>query len=123
MRRKVNRFPDDVALKIATEYLTTSASIRELQEKYGFTGAGTLYNWIRKFGLSKPDKETLKIHQIMEKEKEKNKRSKEDIEKENKELKRQLEFERLKSKAYEKMIEIAERELSISIKKNFGYKR
>ena len=123
MRRKVKRFPDDVALKIATEYLTTSVSVRELQEKYGFTGVGTLYNWIRKFGLSKPDKETLKINQIMEKENENNKQSKKDIEKENKELKRQLEFERLKSKAYEKMIEIAERELSISIKKNFGSKQ
>jgi len=123
MRRKVKRFPDDVALKIATEYLTTRVSVRELQEKYGFTGVGTLYNWIRKFGLSKPDSETLKINQIMEKENENNKRSKEDIEKENKELKRQLEFERLKSKAYEKMIEIAERELSISIKKNFGSKQ
>lgn len=122
MRRKVNRFPDELALKIATEFVTTNATIKELQKKYGFKGAGTLYNWIRKFGLSKPNDETLKVNQIMATEQSKSSRETA-LEQEVEKLKKQLELEKLKVKAYQKMIDIAERDLSISIKKKSGYKQ
>lgn len=122
MRRKLNRIPDELALKIATEFVTTNTTIKELQAKYGFKGYGSIYNWISKFGLSKASEETLKVNQIMSKERAKSSRE-ETLEKEVEELKKQLEFEKLKSKAYQKMIEIAERDMSISIKKKFGSKR
>ena len=122
MRRKVNRFPDELALKIATEFVTTNATIKELQEKYGFKGVGSLYNWIRKFGLSKPNEETIKVNQIMAIEKSKSSRETA-LEQEVEKLKKQLELEKLKNKAYQKMIEIAERDLSISIKKKSGCKQ
>ncbi len=41
MKRKVKRFPDELALKIALEYLTTDISQSELKKKYGFTGGMT----------------------------------------------------------------------------------
>ncbi len=122
MKRKVKRYPDELAIKIATEFLTTQITIKELQKKYGFNGVGTVYSWIRKFGLSKPSKETLKVLDIMEKEKSKSSREIA-LEQELESLKEQLEFQKLKAKAYEKMIEIAERNFSISIKKKFGSKQ
>ena len=96
-----------------------NVSVRELQKKYGFSGIGTLYYWIRKFGLSKPNEETLKVNQIMATGKSKSSRETA-LEQEVEKLKKQLELEKLKTKAYQKMIEIAERDLSISIKKSLG---
>ncbi len=122
MKRKLKRIPDEIALKAAQEFLSTTITVKELQNKYGFNGAGTLYNWIRKFGLSNPSDEELKINSAMEKEKTKSSREQE-LENKIAELEKQLSYEKLRAKAYNKMIEIAEREYSISIKKKLGFKR
>ncbi len=122
MRRKVKRIPDEEALKIATEYLTTDLTIKELQLKYGFKGNGNIHKWIRKFGLSKPTDEEI---QIMNKTKSIMNISKREIklEKDVEVLKKELEQERLKSKAYSRMIDIAEENLKISIRKKLGTKQ
>jgi len=122
MRRKVKRIPDEIALKAATEFVTTSISIKELQRKYNFKGNGSLYYWIRKFGLSQPSDATLNVHKVMEKERSKTGYEQE-LEKKIKQLEEQLEYQKLKARAYEKMVEIAEREFSISIRKKFGPKQ
>ena len=122
MRRKVKRFTDEEALAIATEFVTTNSTISELKSKYGFTGDGTIYSWMRKFGLSSPSEDELKLLQIMKTEQ--NKSPKEEaLEREIAALKKELELEKLKSRAYQKMIEIAERDLSITIKKKSGHKQ
>lgn len=122
MRRKVKRIPDEEAIKIAREYLETSITIKELQSKYGFKGDGSIYTWINKFGLSKPTEEEV---QIMNKVKSMEKICKEEAKllKEIEALKNELELERLKSKAFSKMIDIAEQNMKISIRKKFGTKQ
>jgi len=122
MRRKVKRIPDEEAIKIAREYLETSATIKELQSKYGFKGDGSIYSWIRKFGLSEPTGEEV---QIMNKVKSMKKigNAEARLIKEVEALKKELELERLKSKAFSKMIEIAEQTMKISIRKKFGTKQ
>ena len=122
MRRKVKRYPEELAIRIATEFLTTDISIRSLQKKYGFKGVGTVYTWIRKFGLSSPTDDTIKVTGIMKEEKAKSPQERA-LEKRLEELEKQLEYQKLKAKAYEKMIEIAEREFSISIRKKHGSKQ
>jgi len=122
MRYKVKRIPDEIALKAATEYLTTSISVKELQREYGFTGAGTLYQWIRKFDLSYPSETELKANDVMKKERSKTSHEQE-LEAKVRELEKQLEYQKLKARAYEKMVEIAERKFSISIRKKFGSKQ
>jgi transposase-like protein len=122
MRRRVKRIPDTIALKAATEFVTTSISIKDLQRKYDFKGAGSLYHWIRKFGLSQPNETELKTNEIMKNERSKT-RHEQELEKKVKELEEQLEYQKLKARAYEKMVEIAEREFSISIKKKLGPKQ
>jgi len=122
MRRKVKRIPDEVAIKIAREYLETSVTIKELQLKYGFKGNGRIYSWIRKFGLSEPKEEEV---QIMNKVKSMENIGNEEARliKEIETLKKELEHERLKSKAFSKMIDIAEQNMKISIRKKFGTKQ
>ena len=122
MRYRVKRIPDEVALKAATEFVTTSISIKDLQRKYNFKGVGTLYQWIRKFGLSQPSDTELKTKEVMKKERSKTSHEQE-LEKKIEQLEKQLEYQKLKSRAYEKMVEIAEREFSISIRKKFGPKQ
>jgi len=122
MRYTVKKIPEEIALKAATEYLTTSISVKELQKKYGFTGVGTLYKWIRKFDLSQPSEAALKSNDIMQKERSKTSREQE-LEDKLRELEKQLEYQKLKVRAYEKMVEIAERKFSISIRKKFGSKQ
>lgn len=122
MKRKRKNYPEELAIKAATEYVTTDATIRDIQNKYGFKGVGTLYGWIKKYDLDISDEEAIKIRNIMLEEKEKSPRE-DKLEKEIETLKKQLEQEKVKVKAYKKMIEIAERDLSISIKKKPGYKQ
>jgi len=122
MRYKVKKIPEDIALKAATEYLTTTITVKELQRKYGFNGVGTLYQWIRKFDLSQPREAELKVNGIMKKERSKTSREQE-LEDKVRELEKQLEYQKLKARAYEKIVEIAERKFSISIRKKFGPKQ
>ena len=122
MRYRVKRIPDEIALKAATEFVTTSISIKDLQRKYNFKGVGTLYYWIRKFGLSQPSDTELIVQKVMKKEKPKTGYEQE-LEKKIQQLEEQLEYQKLKARAYEKMVEIAEREFSISIRKKFGPKQ
>ncbi len=68
MKRKVKQFPDELAYKIALEYLTTDISQPELKKKYGFNGNSTIYRWIAKFGLSKPSDQEIELYKAMKKE-------------------------------------------------------
>jgi len=122
MKNRLKRIPDEIALKAATEFVTTSISVKELQRKYNFHGVGSLYQWIRKFDLSQPSDTELKVNDVMKKERSKTSHEKE-LEKKIEQLEKQLEYQKLKARAYEKMVEIAEREFSISIRKKFGSKQ
>jgi len=122
MRNRVKRIPEDVALKAATEFVTTPISIKELQRKYNFRGVGSLYQWIRKFGLSQPSDTEIKVKDVMKTERSKTSHEKE-LEKKIEHLEKQLEYQKLKARAYERMVEIAEREFSIPIRKKFGSKQ
>ena len=122
MKSKVNRLPDELKLKIVHEYLSTGIGREELQAKYGFGGNNCISNWMRKFGISYPDKQQLKINQAMAKETKRTPRERE-LEHKVKELEKDLEFEKLRTLALDTMIDIAERELNIPIRKKSGAKR
>ena len=122
MKRKVKRFPDELAHKIALEYLTTDISQSELKKKYGFTGGMTLYRWINKFGLSKPGDKELKLNKAMEKEQKKTVKELK-LEAEIASLKKELELEKLRTLALSTLIDVAERDLKIPIRKKRGAKQ
>ena len=122
MRTNGNRFPDDFKLQVVQDYLSTDISQEELKKKYNFSGNNNIYNWMRKFGLSKPSEEQIKLHQFMSKEKQKSTLEQE-LELKIKKLEDDLKREQFRTMALNTMIDIAERELKVDIRKKSGAKR
>ena len=122
MKRKVNHFTDELKMQVVQEYLDTDLSQVELQKKYGIKGNASILNWMRKFGLQEPNENLIEIRHAMSKETEKTSHERE-LESKVKELEKLLEYEKLRTTALNTMIDIAERELKISIRKKSGAKR
>jgi transposase-like protein len=122
MKRKVNHFTDDFRFQVVQEYLNTGISQRELQKKYSIGGNNCINNWMRKFGTSEVTVEQINLQQAMSKEEEKTPRERK-LEAKVKELEKALEQERLRTLALDTMINIAERDLKISIRKKSGTKQ
>lgn len=122
MRTKVNRFTDELQLQIVQEYLSTDISQSELKKKYNFAGNNSIYNWMLKFGVSKPKIDQIELHQAMSKEKEKTSLERE-LELKIKKLEEDLKREQFRTLALNTMIDIAERELKVDIRKKAGAKR
>jgi transposase len=122
MKLKVNRLPDELKMQVLNEYLTTDVSRQELMQKYHFSGCGNISRWMLKFGMATPDQEQIVIHSVMAKEAEKPFREKE-LEARIKQLEKDLEFEKLRVRALDIMIDIVERDLKIPIRKKPGAKQ
>ena len=122
MKRKVNHFTDEIRFQVVQEYLNTGISQKQLQKKYSIGGNNCINNWMRKFGTSEVTVEQINLQQAMSKEEEKTPRERK-LEAKVKELERALEQERLRTLALDTMINIAERDLKISIRKKSGTKQ
>jgi len=122
MKRTVNHFSDDLKLKVVQEYLQTDQSRQQIMQKYNIRGGGCISGWMRKFGLSYPTQDQLKIVHQMSKESSKTSQELE-LEKKLKALEKELEHEKLRTKALNTLIDVAEKELKISIRKKSGAKQ
>jgi len=122
MRHKLKKFPEELQIKIVEDYLTSSLSLKEIKSKYGLKSDGNIYNWMRKFGVKKPSEGELKLNNAMAKEKDKTLQERL-LEAENEKLKQELEHEKLRTLALTKLIDVAERELKIDIRKKRGAKQ
>jgi transposase len=122
MRIKVNRFTDEFKFMVIQEYLNTDISQKDLKEKHGIRGNGSVSEWMRKFGGDKVTEEQISIQKAMSKEVDKTPQERK-LEAKIKELEKALEQERLRTLALNTMINIAERDLKISIRKKSGTKQ
>jgi transposase len=122
MKREVNSYTDDFRLKVVNEYLMTEATFSDMQKKYGIKSSSTISDWIRKFGLNKPTQREIEIQNAMKEQSGKTPREQE-LELEVKNLQKELEKERLRTLALNTMIDIAERDLKIKVRKNSGAKQ
>ena len=122
MRHKLKKFPEELQIKIVEDYLTSSLSLKEIKSKYGLKSDGNIFNWMRKFGVKKPSEGELKLNNAMAKEKDKTLQERL-LEAENEKLKQELEHEKLRTLALTKLIDVAERELKIDIRKKRGAKQ
>lgn len=122
MKNTVNRFPDELKKKAVEEFLTTSQTQREIMLKYNIRGMGSLSRWRRTFGISKPNQQEIDIQLIMNKEANKTKRELE-LEAKIQKLEKDLDTERFRTKALNKMIDIIERDLKIPVRKKSGTKQ
>jgi transposase-like protein len=122
MKLKVNRFTDEFKLKVVQEYLYTDVSKVELMKKYNIGGTNCITNWMLKFGLKSPSQQQIELQRTMTKQIEQTPYERE-LEAKVKKLEQQLDYEQLRTLALDTMIDIAERDLKISIRKKSGAKR
>jgi transposase-like protein len=121
MKQKHNPIPDELKFQIVEEYLTSNITQRELLKKFNIQG-NNLDRWIRNFGLRPNSKEQLEIQRIMLTEVEKTPYEKE-LEAKVKELEEMLKHEKFLTLALNTMIDVAERDLKIQIRKKPGAKQ
>ena len=122
MKKKVNHYTDDFKLKVVQEYLNTDAGFMEVKEKYGLRSNKSIPDWMRKFGLKTPAQSQNELHKAMKEQIQKTSLE-QDLESKVKKLEQELEHERLRTLALNKMIDIAERDLKIKIRKKSGAKQ
>jgi transposase len=122
MKIKVNQFTDEFRLRVVQEYLNTEVSQAELNAKYGIKSKNSITNWMRKFGMKAPNQQQIELQCAMAKQTEKTAYERE-LEGKVQKLEQKLEHERLRTLALNTMIDIAERDLKISIRKKSGAKQ
>lgn len=111
--------------KIVEEYLATGCTKMSLIRKYNIQFKSAIQTWMRVLGYNDPygPSQTFKFGEITFTPLSKlPKSTPTDLQKRINELERQLEDEKLRSEAYARMIEKAEKELKISIRKKPGTK-
>ena len=116
-------YPDSFKRKVIEEYLDTGVPKMDLLRKYGIKTKSGIQRWMKKLGYTDAYRiprvkftgitiDTLAKEIILN--------DSEELQKKIKDLERQLEDEKLRSEAYLRIIDKAERELKISIKKKPG---
>lgn len=104
------------------EYLTTNISMNQMTKKYHI-GHSTIPKWMRIFGIPMPE-EALPTASMLQQESPKEKSvTVESLEAHLKELQSELDREKLKNLALNTMIDVAEEELHINIRKRAGAKQ
>ncbi len=126
------RFYDlDFKHKLCKEHIDTKIGISDLARKYNLSSHTLLHHWLRELGYIRSDKIPIKNRMIISFEKESNiNMSKNPISTSNDSpvelqiaiLEQELLEAKLLAEGYKEMIELAEKELKISIRKKFNSK-
>lgn len=107
-------YSESLKREVVREVKLGLISKEEAKRKYGIRGQSCVINWIRKFEGRELNKSSIMQHE---------KSSKKDLIKRLKELERELEDEKIRSEGLSKMIDIAEDQLKITIRKKSGTKQ
>lgn len=110
--RERQEFSETFKRQVVSEVLSGQLSKPEARRKYNIKGRSCIINWIRKF-------EGTATHELMDY----SNLDKKELIKRIKELERQLEDEQIRSFGYNKMIDIAEEQLNVPIRKKLGTKQ
>lgn len=122
MKPKVKYYTDEFKLQVVQEYLNSDLSQREVIQKYSLCGGSIISQWMRKFGMSIPVIPQKTMISPVAKQKEKTLKELE-LEYKVQQLEKQLEYEQLKVQALNTLIDVAERDLKIPIRKKSGAKQ
>lgn len=116
-------YPEEFKRKVIEEYLSTGVPKMDLLRKYGIKTKSGIQRWMKKLGYtdfySNPRFASVTLPAVTKKLDVTDNNA---LQRRIKELERQLEDEKLRSEAYSRIIELAEKELKISIKKKPGTK-
>ena len=119
IRRTQKDYSMSFKLSVVQEYEGSSISLGSLQRKYGIQGSQTVKRWIEKYdNFDVPNKS----HHPMEKSKDQKLLELEQkvrmLERKNARLEKELEQKDMKAGFFDMMIDIAEKEYHIDIRKN-----
>lgn len=122
-KSKHRYYSETFKLEVLRDYYSSGMSLKFIIKKWDLSCARVLHYWINQFPVDSEllslDLETISNFSMSNKEK-----SKEELlEHEVLRLKKALELEKLRSRAFEKLIEVAEKEEGISILKKGGAKQ
>jgi transposase len=124
-RSPMKEYPETFKRKVVEEYLANGGAKTTLLAKYGIKFRSAVQTWMKQLGYEDIHKKVsyleIKNHiELAAKYSKKPTSAQQDdaeLQKRIKELERQLEDEKLRSEAYRRMIDIAERELNVPIRK------
>ena len=119
MKTKVKHYTDEFKFQVVQEYLNTDISQKELLKRNKIGGKNNITKWMRKFDIQQPSERQIEIQRSMEKQQEKTPYERE-LEVKVKKLEHQLAQEQLRTLALNTLIDVAERDLKISIRKKAG---
>ena len=118
IRTKGDRYSEAFKIHVVSDVENRRLSVAEANRKYNIAGHNTVSKWCRKYGKSTKNHTQIK-GTVMAKEEHEIIRLHNEI----KALKTNLEDERMKNVVLETMVDIAEKELEIPIRKKFGAKQ
>ncbi|MGN0266652.1 MAG: transposase [Lachnospiraceae bacterium] len=118
------KYTDEDKIQIVSEYVSGHIPASEIIKKYHISSRQVLFNWMDRYvneqELISLQEETNPSDQMAKQSPEE--RLKE-LEAENNRLQKALELEKLRSKAYDTMIDVAESTFNIPIRKKSGTKQ
>jgi transposase-like protein len=111
---QVAGYNESFKMTVVGEVISGQISQNAAQKKYGIGGHCTITKWIKKYGTNKEIKKIIKVRMPHDKLKIK------ELKTRVHQLEHLVSDLQLEKKALDKLIELAEREYKISIKKNSG---
>ncbi len=116
----VSKYSPSFRRQVAMDYENGDLSYAQVAEKYGLKGRDTVKEWVK---ILRKNGEIAPSTAILTPMTEEEKRESDAKDRRIKELERQLEDERLRSLAFSTMIDVAEEELGVPIRKKSGSKQ
>lgn len=117
-------YSEEFKRKVVTEYLESEQTKREILDKYSIKANSAIQEWMRKFGITDPYAKIDYIGLPNTNRLKKKKPDLSEVELENyalnkriKELEKILGEEKIRSEMYARVIEIAEKDLKLNIRK------
>lgn len=117
-------YDDQFKHQVISEYLETKCSKMSLLRKYDIHSKSAVQRWMKKYGYQDIYQEKINKFAITNTSMARNKQGEDirDLQLKIRLLEKQLEVEKLRSKAYARVIEIAEQELKIPLRKKYNTK-
>jgi len=113
-----NQYTEEFKQSVCRDFLSGNMTLRAVEHKYGL-GNSRLNDWLKKYGYKIKKPYIIETRDMAKKRVPK----KDSVLSRIQELEKELEMARLEAAAYRKMIEIAESELKVEIRKKSGTKQ
>ena len=113
------RYEDEEKVPIVIEFLTGETSAEKMVEKYHICSVQTLYAWVGRY-VSQENLQNRNYEDMANRSKDDQIR---ELKAPLKKAQKEAELEKLRAKAYDKMIDLAEERFNIPIRKKSGTKQ